>query len=105
MKSRYPASTTRYEDFLAEHQENTPFIHFNGVFLPWHRAFLHSFETALREECLYFGGLPYWETALDFANITASPVMSGVLGLGGNGVGDVVVPPGGPVSFFIRRNE
>lgn len=98
MKSKYPASTSRYEDFISIHQENTPFVHYNGAFFPWHRAFLNDFETALRNECLYFGGLPYWETALDYADVPASPVMSGILGFGGNGVGDVVVPDGGPVS-------
>ena len=98
LQDRYPASTSRYEDFLAIHQEQTPFVHWAGQFLPWHRGFLQDYEDALRNECGYTGGLPYWNTALDFLNLAGSPVLSGPLSFGGNGVGDVVVPPGGPSS-------
>jgi len=36
-------------------------IHFTGHFLPWHRSFTHRFERALREECGFKGGQPYWD--------------------------------------------
>lgn len=95
--AQYPFSTIRFEDFHAVHQDYNPKIHWAGQFLPWHRAFLQDIESALRNECTYFYGLPYWESALDFANLMASPVFTGHLSLGGNGIGDVVVPPGGAV--------
>lgn len=90
MRSKYPLSRSRYDDFLHIHQEYTPQIHWVGQFLPWHRAFLQDFENALQQECLYFGGLPYWNTALDYNNVAASPLMNGLLSFGGNGVGPVV---------------
>ncbi|CAP64745.1 uncharacterized protein PODANS_5_10090 [Podospora anserina S mat+] len=98
LSATYPASTSRWTDFLLVHQANTPFVHWVGQFLPWHRAFLQDFEDALRNECGLIGGIPYWNPALDFANLTASPVLSGPLSFGGNGVGPVVVPPGGQSS-------
>ncbi|KAK0736051.1 hypothetical protein B0T21DRAFT_450894 [Apiosordaria backusii] len=85
LQTKYPASTSRWTDFLTVHQEATPFVH-------W------EFEDALRNECGLLGGLPYWNPALDFANLTASPVLSGTLSFGGNGVGNVVVPLGGQSS-------
>lgn len=103
LKAQYPVSTNRYEDFLAVHQAYTPKVHWVGQFLPWHRAFLHEFETALRNECAYFGGLPYWETSLDATNLTGSPVLSATLGLGGNGIGDTVIPEGAPVSSYLLK--
>lgn len=42
-----------------------------GNFLYWHRYFIHTFETALRDECGYDGYLPYWnwgKSALDLKN-------------------------------------
>ncbi|KAK4183341.1 putative tyrosinase [Podospora australis] len=97
LNATYPASTSRYEDFLVVHQENTPRVHWAPMFLPWHRGFLQDFEDALRDECSYTGGLPYWNTALDFADISASPLLNGNLSFGGDGVGDFV-PPEGPSS-------
>ncbi|KAK3995262.1 putative tyrosinase [Cladorrhinum sp. PSN332] len=90
LSSTYPASQSRYDDFLAVHQAVTPYVHWVGQFLPWHRGFLQEFEDALRDECDWTGGLPYWNTLLDFPNITASPVFTGDLSFGGNGVGPVI---------------
>lgn len=42
-----------------------PLIHFTGLFLPWHRAYLNDFENALRTECGYKGAHPYWDWRLD----------------------------------------
>jgi tyrosinase len=53
-----PKAVTRYEDFLIEHQEMTPIVHFTGVFLPWHRMFLHEIERAMRVDCGYRGTIP-----------------------------------------------
>ncbi|KAF2742404.1 Di-copper centre-containing protein [Sporormia fimetaria CBS 119925] len=89
LKATYPFSTNRFEDFLSIHQNQTPRVHYNGAFLPWHRAFLQDYENALRNECLLPFGLPYWDASLDYLDLNASPVMSTNLGHGGNGVGDV----------------
>ena len=39
-------------------------IHFTGLFLPWHRAFVNDFERELRTECNYKGAQPYWDWTL-----------------------------------------
>jgi tyrosinase len=80
-----------------------PGIHFNGVFLPWHRyapprPALRSnpssyttwtYETALIEECNYRGAQPFWDWTLDNpeygATFSASPVFDPAYGFGGNG--------------------
>lgn len=50
--------TNRYTDLVALHQNLTAFVHWDGPFLPWHRYFVHTHETLLREECNYTGFLP-----------------------------------------------
>ena len=39
-------------------------IHYTGLFLPWHRAYINDFEAALRAECNYRGAWPYWNWTL-----------------------------------------
>ena len=48
----------QYDDFVATHQNQTPFIHFSGTFLGWHRYFVWHYEQALRNECDYKGYQP-----------------------------------------------
>jgi tyrosinase len=55
---RLNGAVTRFEDFIITHQQLTSRIHFNGVFLPWHRLFVHTMEKALRDECGYRGAIP-----------------------------------------------
>jgi tyrosinase len=52
------AARTRYDDLTSVHVNLTNYIHGTGSFLTWHRYFIWSFETALREECGYDGYLP-----------------------------------------------
>ncbi|KAI9146916.1 Tyrosinase P [Paramyrothecium foliicola] len=40
-------------------------IHGVGIFLPWHRYAIWTFESALRVECNYTGTQPYWDWTLD----------------------------------------
>jgi len=40
-------------------------MHFTGLFLPWHRAYVADFELALRTECGYKGAQPYWDWTID----------------------------------------
>lgn len=37
-----------------------------SAFLPWHRYYLHTFETLLTDECGFTGGIPYWDEQRDF---------------------------------------
>jgi tyrosinase len=73
-----------------------PGIHFNGVFLPWHRYFTWLYETALIKECQYTGAQPYWDWTLDNpeygSSFEKSSVFDPVTGFGGNGVGSVIAP-------------
>lgn len=61
-------------------------VHGVGVFLPWHRYTIWTFESVLRTECNYTGAQPYWDWTLDSpasnASLLASPILRA---FGGNG--------------------
>ncbi|KAL2801047.1 tyrosinase central domain protein [Aspergillus keveii] len=61
---QYPGVRDRLDDFVATHINYTTVIHKNGVLLPWHRHYIHLWEVALRDECGYEGGVPYWDWTL-----------------------------------------
>ena len=48
------------DDYVYTHIDVTNFIHISGLFLPWHRQFIWSYERDLRDKCGYEGYLPYW---------------------------------------------
>jgi len=95
-----------------------PVIHFTGLFLPWHRAYVDDFEHALRTECNYTGVQPYWDWSLDAnPNFPNSTIFddSPISGLGGWGdpADDFQITTGAfakdfevvyPVPHKIRRN-
>lgn len=57
-----------------------------GYLLPWHRLFLWQMEQALRDECGYTAGLPYWDNARFSDDQAASRVWDGSsTSFGGNG--------------------
>ncbi|RPA76849.1 Di-copper centre-containing protein [Ascobolus immersus RN42] len=88
LKKMHAGTTTRFEDFATTHKLLTPFFHFTGKFLLWHRWFLNEYERALQTECFYKGTLPYWDYTIDgaTANYTSSPIFSSEpWGFGGNG--------------------
>lgn len=60
-----------------------------------------QFEKALREECFYFFGLPYWEMSRDAASVAASPIFTDYIGFGDGGVGDVVPEEGSSIGNCI----
>jgi tyrosinase len=71
----------------------TPYIHFVGHFILWHRYFVNAYEKALREECGYTGGQPYWNYGLDAepqnpesTRIYDSEIFQPDTGFGGNGI-------------------
>ncbi|KAK3384125.1 hypothetical protein B0T24DRAFT_715884 [Lasiosphaeria ovina] len=51
-----PGARSRYDDFVALHLLKAPFVHGNGRFLGFYRAYVHVNEQALRDECGHAGG-------------------------------------------------
>lgn len=76
---------TAYDDFPWIHSRVGYFTHHSAPFLPWHRYFLHIYETTLHEKCGYQGGLVYWDWTLDASSIETSPVFDAETGFGGDG--------------------
>ncbi|KAM0811794.1 hypothetical protein AB5N19_12150 [Seiridium cardinale] len=72
-----PGAKSRYDDFVAQHINQTLSIHGTGSFLSWHRYYVWSYETALREECGYAGTQPYWNWFSYQNDLTKSPVFDG----------------------------
>ncbi|PSN60538.1 Di-copper centre-containing protein [Corynespora cassiicola Philippines] len=58
-------AVNRFDDHQAVHNSQTDNIHWVGHFILWHRYFVATFEKALRDECGYTGGQPYWDWSLD----------------------------------------
>ncbi|KAK2756789.1 hypothetical protein FQN54_005235 [Arachnomyces sp. PD_36] len=89
--SGLPLSQNRFDDFHAVHHDQTPNIHFVGHFVLWHRYLVAAYEKALREECGYTGGQPYWDWSLDASldpestAIFETEVFDPETGFGGNG--------------------
>ncbi|CAG9945977.1 unnamed protein product [Clonostachys rosea f. rosea IK726] len=86
-----PGARSRYDDFLGTHIINADNVHFVGVFYPYHRLLLHSFEQAL-STCGWKDGIPYWDWVKDspgLDNVTDvffnSPIFDTKHGFGGNG--------------------
>lgn len=79
----------RFDDFAATHVMANEQIHGNAPFFPWHRYFLHLYETALITECGYTGSHPWWDYTLDAVDeetFRNSPVFDGTAaGFGGDG--------------------
>ncbi|KAJ5155321.1 hypothetical protein N7492_008124 [Penicillium capsulatum] len=50
----FPGVRNRVDDFVATHINYTLHVHYSGLFLPWHRHFMHLWERALRDECGYW---------------------------------------------------
>ncbi|KAK0124192.1 hypothetical protein ONS95_009173 [Cadophora gregata] len=90
--SRISGIVNRYDDFHAVHNNQTPNIHWVGHFILWHRYITAAYEAALRDECGYTGGQPYWDWARDAdtvdPNSTAifeTDIFSPTVGFDGNG--------------------
>jgi tyrosinase len=72
---------------VVAHIEQTPFVHASGLFLPFHRYFVHLFEQDLRTKCSYAGPFPYWDWTLSYQDVRNASVFDGSdLSLGSNGV-------------------
>ncbi|EDU41090.1 monoxygenase [Pyrenophora tritici-repentis Pt-1C-BFP] len=99
-------TVNRFDDHQAVHNKQTPYIHFVGHFILWHRYFVATYEKALRDECGYTGGQPYWDWSLDgdasdpqSTKPTKSPVFDPVTGFGGNGIRVVATPKQNPFNL------
>src|SRR5882757_4198776 len=62
-------------------------IHWTGLFFPWHRAYMHAFESALKTKCGYNGTQPYWNWSLHTEDVFNSSIFDPSLtsGFGTNG--------------------
>lgn len=76
---------TAYNEFSFVHSRIGGYSHEAAPFLPWHRYFIHIYETALRKKCGYSGSLPYWDWTLDWEDFTNAPVWNAESGFGGDG--------------------
>ncbi|KAK8023722.1 hypothetical protein PG993_011788 [Apiospora rasikravindrae] len=84
--SKLGLSTTLYDDFTWVHANLDKAIHFVAQFLPWHRYFVHLYESELKN-CGYEGVMSYWDWTLDIEDPSKSAIWDPVRGFGGNGVG------------------
>ncbi|KAI0291784.1 Di-copper centre-containing protein [Multifurca ochricompacta] len=111
------ASGSYYDDFVYIHMDLNTRIHFTGLFLPWHRWYVHVYEQALKSKCGYTGASPYWNWTIDAPDFFESSFWKDsnpLSGLGGWGVPskDFSVPDGGfkalhlsyPSPHTLRRN-
>ncbi|KAL5338566.1 tyrosinase central domain protein [Aspergillus crustosus] len=71
----YPGVQDRVDDFVATHINYTMSIHKDGVLLPWHRHYIHLWETALRTECGFTGSVPYWDWTLS-PDLHSNPIFA-----------------------------
>ncbi|KAG5784240.1 hypothetical protein H9Q73_002142 [Fusarium xylarioides] len=97
LPSKIGLKTSHYNDFPYVHTKLNIQIHFVAQFLPWHRYFVHLYETSLRGYG-YRGSMPYWDWTLDSKDMSKSPVFSNdkTRGFGGNGLNGGFVSPSRP---------
>lgn len=109
------SEATYYDELVYAHMNLNPIIHITGLFLPWHRLYVHEWTNALRNKCGYKGVAPYWAWENDAANFEYSSIWDPdpVVGLGGFGDpnDDNIVKDGGlnvsfiyPIKHKLRRN-
>jgi Common central domain of tyrosinase. len=72
-----PGVRSRYDDLVGIHLFQTDFVHSSGLFLPFHRYYVHLYEKALREECGYRGAQPYWDWTLWYDDPRRAPLFNG----------------------------
>jgi hypothetical protein len=72
----FPTPTNRWEDIVYVHQLNTPTIHGNNIFLPWHRYYVWTLEQIMRDECGFDRAFPWWDETLDAGNFHSSSIFT-----------------------------
>ncbi|KAI0440084.1 hypothetical protein F4803DRAFT_578093 [Xylaria telfairii] len=110
LPSLFEPGSSRFDDMAYAHLFEGTITHYAAAFLPFHRYFIHTFEKALKSECGYQGGLPYWDWALDSADLALSPVWRDVGGFSGDGnetIGEAIsgghCVTSGPFAFARRH--
>ncbi|KAI4223670.1 MAG: hypothetical protein L6R40_008491 [Gallowayella cf. fulva] len=84
--TRVPGARTRFDDVIASHIFQSPFIHFSGIFLHWHRYYTYLYDQLLRTECNYTGPQPYWDWTLTYKDPRTSKIFDGAPdSMGSNG--------------------
>jgi tyrosinase len=85
---RFNGAQNRYEDIVVLHQQMTPRVHGNAIFLLWHRYLLWTFEDLLRRECGFTRPLPWFDESKWSGRFQQSSVFSsqwmGTMLTGGN---------------------
>ncbi|RDW69196.1 tyrosinase central protein-like protein [Coleophoma cylindrospora] len=101
--------TSRFSDLQGLHRSLTntsvgDIIHNVGQFLPWHRMFMHTHETLLREHCNYTGPMSWWDEKLDAdsGNFFQSNMWTDS-GIGSNGTGTASCVTNGPFANTIEH--
>lgn len=56
--SKLYSNGSLYDDFPRVHQATAPTAHKAAPFLPWHRYFVHAYESTLKNECGFSGLIP-----------------------------------------------
>ncbi|KAM7216372.1 hypothetical protein V8F06_008294 [Rhypophila decipiens] len=85
--SYLPGARTRYDDFVAAHHLQSDYIHNDGLFLGFHRYYVHLYEQALRQECGYRAAQPYWDWTIGWEDPRQTAVFDGSpWSMGSNGV-------------------
>ncbi|RPD74200.1 Di-copper centre-containing protein [Lentinus tigrinus ALCF2SS1-7] len=110
-------SGSYWDDLVYIHMDLNTKIHSTGLFLPFHRFYVQSIETSMKERCGYTGAFPYWNWSIDAHDVQNSPLFKEsdpISGLGGWGdpAKDIQVQDGGfrhlqlayPVPHILRRN-
>ncbi|KAH4916026.1 hypothetical protein HBH77_243060 [Parastagonospora nodorum] len=72
----FNGAQNRYEDIVVLHQQNTPRVHGNAIFLLWHRYLLWTFEDLLRKECGFTRSLPWLDESKWSGKFQQSSVFS-----------------------------
>ncbi|EIN05385.1 Di-copper centre-containing protein [Punctularia strigosozonata HHB-11173 SS5] len=67
-------SSSYNDDISYMHMDLNTKIHWTGLFLPWHRWYVHVHEQAMKEKCGFTGTQPYWDWSKDSAAPDQSPL-------------------------------
>ncbi|KAF8597835.1 Di-copper centre-containing protein [Ceratobasidium sp. AG-I] len=100
---------TYYDELVYAHMNLNPIIHLTGLFLPWHRLYVHEWTNALRSKCGYKGVAPYWAWEQDTPNFENSTIWDSDPDTGLGGFGDPnddnIVKTGGLKVSFIYPSK
>ncbi|KAF8667850.1 Di-copper centre-containing protein [Rhizoctonia solani] len=108
-------SSTHYDDWVYLHVDSNQATHVVSQFFPWHRWYLHAFETDMKNTCGFNGTMPYWDWTLDAHDVYNSPIFESDpeygLGTWGKEEDDWIVTDGAfantlrayPVPHYVRR--